>query len=87
MYELVYDQMVSACLAPVLPESEQYWIDKNGEKVHSESDAIGMKVKIKITHPKWILFGDEVGTDISEYEDGHVGGGGQKFCCCKGQQS
>ena len=85
MYDLVYDQMVSAGLARMLPESEHYWIDENGEKVQSESDAVGMKVKIEITHPEFILFGDEVGTDISQKEGGHVGG--QKFVAAKGSRA
>ena len=51
MYNLVYEQMVNAGITRRLSESEEYWIDDNGEKVSSEDDAVGMKVKIEITHP------------------------------------
>ena len=85
MYDLVYEQMVDAGVARRLPESEQYWVGEDGEKVESEVDAVGMKVKIEITHPQWILFGDEVGTDLSQKEDGHVGG--QKFVVSKGSRA
>lgn len=36
-----------------------------------------MKIKVEITHPKWLLFGDEVSTDINQKDNGHIGG--QKF--------
>ena len=38
---------------------------------------MGLKVKIKITHLEWLLFGEEVGTDISQNDNRHVGG--QKY--------
>ena len=81
MYDLVYEQMISAGLARRLAPSEQYWIDKNGDKVHNEENAVGLKVEVEITHPDWIIFGDEVGIDICMKDDGHVGG--QKFVSTK----
>ena len=77
MYELIYEQMTNAGIAVELPEDEQYWVDKDGEELDSDENAVGLKVKIKITHPEWLLFGDEVGTEISQKDDGHVGG--QRF--------
>jgi len=43
---------------------------------------VGMKIKVEITHPQWLLFGDKVGTDIIQKNDGHVGG--QKCITAKG---
>ena len=85
MYNLVYEQMIASGLACRLPESEQYFVNKDGEVVESENEAFGKKVIVEITHPKWILFGDEVGTDISMKDDGHVGG--QKFVVQKGTRA
>jgi len=85
MYDLVYEQMVAAGVARCLPPDEHYWVNGNGEKTNCESDACGLKVTIDITHPEWIIFGDEVGTDISQKDDGHVGG--QKFVTAKGTRA
>ena len=40
---------------------------------------------IEITHPEWILFGDECGADISQKQDGNVGG--SKYLCQKGSRA
>lgn len=42
-------------------------------------------MKIEVTHPDWVLFGDEVGTDISQKNDGNVRG--QKFVTAKGTRA
>ena len=81
MYDLCYEQMVDAGIAVKLPESEQYYVNEDGEEVESD-DMVGHKVKVKITHPEWLLFGDEVGSDISQKDDGNVGG--QLFVTTKG---
>ena len=57
----------------------------DGEIVKSRDEAVGLKVTVEITHPQWIIFGDEVGTDLSQKEDGHVGG--QKFVVSKGTRA
>ena len=85
MYNLVYEQMIDSGLARRLLESEQYFVNENGEVVESENDAFGKKIIVEITHPEWILFGDEVGTDISMKDDGHVGG--QTFVVHKGTRA
>ena len=85
MYHLVYDQMVEAGVARWLLPSEHYYVNEEGEKVESEKDSVGLKVEVEITHPEWILFGDEVGTDISQKDDGNVGG--QKFVAKKGSRA
>ena len=74
MYELLYEQMVEAKIAVHLPEEDHYWVDKKGNIVDSEDKAAGHKCTIKLIHPEWLLFGDEVGTDIAQDEDGHIGG-------------
>lgn len=45
--------------------------------IKSENDARVVKVEIEKNRPKQILFGNEVGTDISQKDDGNVSG--QKF--------
>ena len=84
MYELVYTQMVNAGVARWLPSSERYYVNDEGDKLESEGDSVGLKVTVEITHPEWILFGDEVGTDISQKDDGNVGK--QKFVSKKGSR-
>jgi hypothetical protein len=73
MYDLVYEQMIKAGVAATLPPEEHHWVDKDGN-VCEKGSAAGHKVTIKLTHPQWCLFGDEVGTDTAQEEDGHVGG-------------
>ncbi|CAJ1929012.1 unnamed protein product [Cylindrotheca closterium] len=74
MYELVYEQMLRAGIAVRLPESEHYWVGKEGQIVDSEDKAAGHKCTIKLIHPEYLLFGDEVGTDTAQDQDGHIGG-------------
>jgi len=31
-----------------------------------------MKVTIEITHPEWLLFGNEIGTDMNQKDDEHI---------------
>ena len=77
MYDLVYDQMVKSGVARQLSPSECYYVNCEGERVDKQKESVGLKVNIEITHPEWIIFGDEVGTDINMKDDGNVGG--QKF--------
>ena len=77
MYDLVYDQMVTAGVACQLSPSEFYYVNGEGETVDKQIASVGLKVKIEITHPEWIIFGDEVGTDLNMKDDGNVAG--QKF--------
>ena len=85
MYNLVYEQMVKAGVAKYLLPEDYYYVNDQGEKVESESESVGALVKIEVTHPQWILFGDEVGTDISQKNDGNVGG--QRFVTQKGTRA
>ena len=74
MYDLVYKQMVQAGIAVALPENEWYWVDYNGFTVESEAESTGLKVKVKLTDPDWLLFGNEVGNELNQKDDGNVGG-------------
>jgi hypothetical protein len=85
MYDLVYEQMVAAGVAKELAPEDQYWVNAEGDRVENENNAVGLKVTIEITHPQWILFGDEVGTSLSQKDDGHVAG--QKFLVKKGSRA
>jgi hypothetical protein len=78
MYSLVYKQMVDAGVARNLPVEESFRTNDSVEPVEMEAEASGCKVDINIEHPEWILFGDEVGTDINQKDDGHIGG--TKYC-------
>ncbi len=85
MYNLVYDQMVDAGLAKKLSPEDQYWTDDHGSRVETEAEAFGSKIEVEITHPEWILFGDEVGTDINQKEDGQIAG--TNYCIGKGTRA
>ena len=85
MYDLVYEQMVKDGVAKFLLPEDYYYVNDQGEKVESESESVGALFKIEVTHPQWILFGDEVGTDISQKDDGNVGG--QRFITQKGTRA
>ena len=67
MYNLIYAQMVDAGLARSLSIEEQFWVNHCGDRVETEEEAFGSKIDVDITHPEWILFGDQK-------EDGQIGG-------------
>jgi hypothetical protein len=85
MYSLVYEQMVDAGVARNLPVEEAFWTNDSSEIVETEADASGCKVEVGIEHPEWILFGDKVGTDINQKDDGHIGG--TKYCVGHGTKA
>ena len=84
MYDLVYEQMIRSGVAKQLEPHEYYYVNSKGDKV-SKLESVGLQVKVEVIHPEYILFGDEVGTDISQKNDGHVGG--QKFVAAKGTRA
>jgi hypothetical protein len=47
MYDLVYEQMVNAGVAKELSPEDQYWVNAEGDRVESESNAVGLKVTIE----------------------------------------
>lgn len=85
MYDLVYEQMVRAGVAKVLSPEDRYYVDDKGQRVSSKEESVRLQVKVEVTHPEWILFGDKVGTNISQKNDGAVGG--QKFVTAKGTRA
>ena len=83
MYDLVYEQMVTSGVAKHLAPEEYYYVNEKGERVISVEESVGLQVRIEITHPEYIIFGDKVGTDITQKNDGHVSG--QKLFRQKGR--
>ena len=80
MYDEIYDAFVECGVAikldvPVL-------MDAKGNTVTDPLDAFGTKCTHKLMHPDICLVVDEVGSNLSQKGDGHVGG--QKFVCRKG---
>ena len=65
--------MIAAGVSECSPKLEQYYVNVNGE-VCDEIDAEGLKCSINITHPEYILFGEEFGADTANEENVHVGG-------------
>jgi hypothetical protein len=72
MYNLVYQEMVCAGVAEYL--DSPVWCDKEGNDVDNENGAFGKEVDVKITHPDYILFVDETGSNTNMKKDGHRGG-------------
>ena len=66
-----------------LPESDWHYVDDQGDRT-TKQFAAGRLVKHKIIHPRYILHGDEVGTDMCQEGDGHIGG--QKYLTIRGKR-
>ena len=62
MYELIGEEMIGAGVAQKI---EPVWMNSKGDVV-DEENAVGCKVDLDITHPDWIIFMDEVGSDTSQ---------------------
>ena len=80
MYDDIYESFVECGVAikldvPVL-------MDAMGNTVTDPLCAFGTKCTHKLMHPDMCLVVDEVGSNLSQKGDGHVGG--QKFVCQKG---
>ena len=71
MYDVIYDELVKACVAINL--DYPVFTDRDGKEVE-EDERFGLKQDIKITHPHYIMFADETGCNTSQKKDGHVGG-------------
>jgi hypothetical protein len=80
MYDVIYDEMVDACVAVSL--QHPIFTDINGIPEDHETKRFGLAQPIKITKPEWILFADESGFNTSQKKDGHVGG--QRFVVERG---
>ena len=66
--------MVTSGVAKHLSPEEYYYVNGEGERVISVAESVGLQLKIEITHPEYILFGDEVGNDITQENEGLVAG-------------
>jgi len=71
MYESVYDEMVNAGVATKLDEPA--WMDIHGNFC-LEEDTFGQKCTHHLLYPEMCFVGDEIGSNISQKGDGHVGG-------------
>ena len=71
MYRQIYSNIVDAGLGYYL--ETPIFMDKEGNEVH-QSDAYGEACPIRVTHPDWILFGDEIGCNTNMRSDRNVGG-------------
>jgi hypothetical protein len=60
-------------------------LNRCGDRVKTEEEAFGSKIGVDITHLKWILFGDEVGTEINQKENGQIAG--TNYCVGKGTRA
>ena len=82
MYQLIYNEFVDAGVAKRL-EGDGKWLDINGNEVE-EQEAFGRKCTHLLTHPEYVLFVDEVGSNTNMTKDGNKGG--EKLACERGSQ-
>jgi phage terminase small subunit len=80
MYDVIYDEFVAAGVARV--REKEVFMDRLGNIVE-EDKKFGEAVNIEITHPDYILFGDETGCNTSQKKDGHEAG--TKYVVARGQ--
>lgn len=72
MYKHVEDVMVQSKIARRLEQPK--FMDIDGNEVDSESEAVGCKVQVELTHPDMALVLDEVGCNTSQECDNAIGG-------------
>ena len=83
MYDEVYDAMVE-CKYTSRYDTPIYSTN-NGSIATKWSQKFGLHCTHKIDHPEMCLVVDEVGSDLSQKGDGHIGGA--KYACEKGTHS
>ena len=76
--------MVDEKVATPLDESEYYFINRALRRVKIEEEAVGHHIKHHISHPQYVMFGYEVGTDTNHMDDGN--NGGQRYISIKGMK-
>ena len=74
MYDSEYSSMVDAKVANPIDKSEYCLINRYGRRFKTQEEAAGHQIKHHLSHPKYFLFGDEVGTDTNQMDDGNNGG-------------
>ena len=80
MYDEVYEALVECGVASQL--NTPVYMDREGNSVIGNTDAFGVKCTHVLDNPDMCLVVDEVGSNLSQKGDGHVGG--QKYICEKG---
>ena len=74
MYDRVYPAMVDAKVATPMDESDYYFINRYGTLVTTQEEAADRQIKHHICHPQYVIFVDQLGTDINQMDDGNNGG-------------
>ena len=82
MYDRVYAAMVGVKVATPLDKPEYYFINKERIRVKTEEESSGHHIKHHLSHHKYVMFGDELGTDTNQVDD--VNDGGQCYLSIKG---
>ena len=72
MYDRVYATMVDEKVATPLDESDYYFINRAGSRFNTEEEDVVHHIKHCLSHPRYALFGDEVGTDTNQMDDGKM---------------
>ena len=80
MYDDVYDAMVECKVAS--KHMHPVYENRDGGVATNWNDKFGMPCTHKIDHPEMCLVVDEVGSDLSQKGDGHIGG--VKYACERG---
>ena len=74
VYDRVYAAMMDdAKVATSLDKSEYYFINISRILFKTEEEAADHHINHCLSHPKYVLFRDEVGTDTNQMEDGNNG--------------
>ena len=60
------------------------WVNENGQEVEDESDSCGFKCPIKLHRPDMAIVIDEVGCNLSQENNGAVGG--ERYLCAAQDQ-
>ena len=76
---------VDAKVSTPMDGSEYYFLNISGSRVKTEEEAAGHQIKHRLSHPQYVMFGYEVGTDTNQMEDGK--NGGQRYIIVKGSRT
>ena len=85
VYDCVYAAVVYSKVATPLDESYYYFINISVRRVKTEEEAACHQINHCLSHPQYVLFGDEVGTDTNHIKDGN--NGGHRLHKCKGNKN
>ena len=85
MYRGVYNTILDVKVAISMYESEYSFINRSRREVNTEEETAGHQINHNLSHPQYVLFGDEVGTDTNQVDDGN--NGGQCYISIKGMKT